>query len=124
MILKIVSYHGTAKHNMKSIAEEGYDLCKGKRFLFGTGIYTTPDISVAELYATIFIFKGENYKIVLQNRVNPKTLKRVEKKETGVGEYWISKNQEDVRPYGICIKRYTVKIILYKHSSLVVSLNK
>ncbi|CAG8512350.1 5361_t:CDS:2 [Funneliformis mosseae] len=42
-----VSYHGTAKHNCKSIAEEGYDLCKCKRFIFGHGIYSTPDINVA-----------------------------------------------------------------------------
>ncbi|GBB99762.1 hypothetical protein RclHR1_03620011 [Rhizophagus clarus] len=33
-----VSYHGTAKNNCKSIAEDGYLLCKGKRFAFGHGI--------------------------------------------------------------------------------------
>jgi len=39
----IVSYHGTARNNCKSIAEEGYLLCKGRRFAFGHGIYSNPD---------------------------------------------------------------------------------
>lgn len=90
---------------MKTIAEEGYDLTKGKRFQFGYGIYTAPDIRVAELYATEFTFENHNYKMVMQNRVNPKTLKKIGKEDTKIGEYWLSKNQEDVRPYGICIKR-------------------
>ncbi|GBB87479.1 hypothetical protein RclHR1_13970002 [Rhizophagus clarus] len=100
-----VSYHGTARNNCKSIAEDGFLLCKGKRFAFGHGIYTTPDIDVAYLYATNFTHEGSNYKIVFQNRVNPNTLVRVSKEETGVGEYWISPNDKDVRPYGICIRK-------------------
>ncbi|CAB5303487.1 unnamed protein product [Rhizophagus irregularis] len=31
----LVSYHGTARNNCKSIAEDEYRLCKGKRFAFG-----------------------------------------------------------------------------------------
>ncbi|GET03122.1 hypothetical protein RCL_jg8308.t1 [Rhizophagus clarus] len=100
-----VSYHGTAKHNCKSIAEDGYDLCKGKRFLFGHGIYSTPDIDVAYQYATTFTHKGENYRVVFQNRVNPNNLVRIPKEETGIGEYWISPDGADLRPYGICIKK-------------------
>src|SRR5436190_349457 len=82
----IVSYHGTAKHNCKSIAEEGYLLCKGKRFAFGRGIYSTPDIDVATNYATEFNYKGDNYRVVFQNRNN---LYRIPKEETGEGEYCI-----------------------------------
>ncbi|GES83868.1 hypothetical protein GLOIN_2v1597701 [Rhizophagus clarus] len=100
-----VSYHGTARNNCKSIAEDGFLLFKGERFAFGHGIYTTPDIDVAYLYATNFTHEGSNYKIVFQNRVNPNAFVRVLKKETGVGEYWISPNDRDVRPYGICIKK-------------------
>ncbi|CAG8622007.1 9854_t:CDS:2 [Paraglomus brasilianum] len=99
-----VSYHGTAKHNTRSISEEGYLLSKGKRFAFGRGIYSTPDVRVAERYATEFEFAGRTYVIVIQNRVNPKGLVKIKATRTGVGEYWISKDGEDVRPYGICIK--------------------
>ncbi|RGB37535.1 hypothetical protein C1646_756777 [Rhizophagus diaphanus] len=63
-----VSYHGTAKDNCKSIAEDGYLL------------------------------------VVFQNRVNPNTLIKISKEETGIGEYWIS-DGADLRPYGICIKK-------------------
>ncbi|CAG8753621.1 18075_t:CDS:1, partial [Gigaspora rosea] len=97
-----VSYHGTAKHNAKSIAEEGYDLSKGKRFVYGRGIYSTPDIHIAEQYASEFEFEGDKYVMVFQNRVNPANLQRF---PVSNGEYWVSEKGEDVRPYGICIKR-------------------
>jgi hypothetical protein len=97
-----VSYHGTNKFNAKSIAETGFDVTKGKRFKFGHGIYSTPDINIAALYANTFIHNNEEYCLVFQNRVNPKTLIRI---PTNIGEYWISPNSEDIRPYGICIKK-------------------
>ncbi|RIA98179.1 hypothetical protein C1645_813227 [Glomus cerebriforme] len=100
-----VSYHGTAKYNFNSIADDGYKLSRGKRFMFGHGIYSTPDIDVAAKYATKFTYEDKNYRVVFQNRVNPNNLVRVTNEETGVGEYWISPNSEDLRPYGICIKR-------------------
>jgi hypothetical protein len=101
----IVSYHGTEKHNCKSIAEEGYLLCKGKRFAFGHGIYSTPDIDVALLYADQFSHEGNNYRVVIQNRVNPNNLVRISKQENGVGEYWISPDGTYLRPYGFCIRK-------------------
>ncbi|CAG8682995.1 16804_t:CDS:1 [Dentiscutata erythropus] len=97
-----VSYHGTAKHNARSIAEDGYLLSKGKRFAYGRGIYSTPDIHIAEQYATEFEFEGNKYVMVFQNRVNPVNLQQF---PVGNGEYWVSEKGEDVRPYGICIKR-------------------
>ncbi len=99
-----VSYHGTSYHNGLSIASEGFQLSKGKRFLHGKGIYSTPDIEVASLYAVEANVGGKTYKVVMQNRVNPKTVKKVPKAETGVGEYWISPNDGDIRPYGFCVK--------------------
>ncbi|KAL0249179.1 hypothetical protein GEMRC1_004412 [Eukaryota sp. GEM-RC1] len=106
-----VSYHGTCDNNAKSIAKEGFDLSKGQRFLFGRGIYTTPDIEVAEKYAKVFELDGKHYKVVLQNRVNtdPNHLQIISKDKTGLGEYWVSKNNTDVRPYGILIKETAVK---------------
>ncbi|RIA86738.1 hypothetical protein C1645_318905 [Glomus cerebriforme] len=102
-----VSYHGTALYKCKSIAQNGYLLCKGERFKFGHGIYSTPDIDVAYLYATKFTYEENDYKVVFQNRINPNNLVRVSKEETGVGEYWISPDEKDLRAYGICIKKET-----------------
>ncbi|CAG8474659.1 13181_t:CDS:2 [Dentiscutata heterogama] len=100
-----VSYHGTSKNNSKSIAEQGYLLSKGRRFKHGYGIYSTPEINIAKLYAKKFEFCGDNFLVVIQNRVNPKDLQKIPKDITQVGEYWISEKGEDIRPYGICIKK-------------------
>ncbi|CAG8767995.1 26649_t:CDS:1, partial [Dentiscutata erythropus] len=80
-----VSYHGTAKHNAKSISEDGYLLSMGRRFAYGYGIYSTPNIHIAEQYAQAFEYQGHRYVIVFQNRVNPVSLKRF---PVGGGEYW------------------------------------
>jgi len=79
-------------------------LSKGKRFLFGRGIYSTPEIEVAALYAARFTHEDKNYMIVIQNRVNPETLIQIPKDQNGIGEYWVSPSEADIRPYGICIK--------------------
>ncbi|CAG8446186.1 2220_t:CDS:1 [Dentiscutata heterogama] len=97
-----VSYHGTAKHNAKSISEDGYLLSRGRRFAYGYGIYSTPNMHIAEQYAQAFEYQGNSYVIVFQNRVNPVSLKRF---PVGGGEYWVSEKEDHIRPYGICIKR-------------------
>ncbi|KAL0249586.1 hypothetical protein GEMRC1_004816 [Eukaryota sp. GEM-RC1] len=101
-----VSYHGTSSNNAKCIAKDGFEVSKGRRFLFGRGIYTTPDIEVAEKYAQVFKHEGNYYKVIIQNRVNPdpNRLQIISKDKTGLGEYWVSKNNSDVRPYGIMLK--------------------
>ncbi|CAF4122375.1 unnamed protein product, partial [Rotaria sp. Silwood1] len=48
---------------------------------------------------------GKNYLVLLQNRVNPTTLVKISADRTGVGEYWASPSYEDIRPYGICIRK-------------------
>ena len=70
--------------------------------MFGYGVYSTPDIEIAEHYATEFNHKGLTYKVVMQNRVNPETLKIILFKNNS--EYWLNEEERDVRPYGICIK--------------------
>jgi hypothetical protein len=100
-----VSYHGTGFHQTKSIATDGYDLTKGKRFLYGYGVYTTPDIKVAEKYALKFSHGKDQYLVVLQNRVNPTSLIKIPADRTGVGEYWINPSDKDVRPYGVCVRK-------------------
>ncbi|OCK99765.1 ubiquitin-like protein [Cenococcum geophilum 1.58] len=94
-----VSYHGTGYHNSLSIADEGFKLAEGVRFAFGRGIYSTPNIATAELYAQEFRWNdGNRYKVVIQNRVNPANLNKF-------GDYWVSPRDEDLRPYGLCIKK-------------------
>ncbi|CAF3920245.1 unnamed protein product [Rotaria sp. Silwood1] len=100
-----VSYHGTGKNEANTIAMDGFYLSKGKKFAFGHGVYSTPDINVATKYAKKFSFKGKNYLVLLQNRVNPTTLVKISADRTGVGEYWASPSYEDIRAYGICIRK-------------------
>ena len=109
-----VSYHGTAQNNAQTIAEEGYKLSKSKRFLYGKGIYSTPEVAVAKRYATKFRHEGDSYLCILQNRVNPQYLKVIPASETGVGTYWLSAADRDgvvesdlLRPYGICLFKQT-----------------
>ncbi|XP_031551800.1 uncharacterized protein LOC116289052 [Actinia tenebrosa] len=53
-----VSYYGTKIENVPSIVAGGYDTNKCVRKAYGPGIYSTPDINVAEGYATNFNYKG------------------------------------------------------------------
>ena len=99
-----VSYHGTGESATGSIAQDGYLLSKGTRFMYGRGIYSTPSIEVASKYAQQFEHEGKQYKIVFQNRVCPDNLTIIDAKTTRVGEYWVQPRQELIRPYGICIK--------------------
>ncbi|CAF0810134.1 unnamed protein product [Adineta ricciae] len=100
-----VSYHGTGFHQARTIAIDGFELTKGKTFAFQYGVYSTPDLEVAERYAVKFSHGNIQYLIILQNRVNPKTLLKVSNNQTNVDEYWVNPSDKDVRPYGICIKK-------------------
>ncbi|CAI2169869.1 4697_t:CDS:2 [Funneliformis geosporum] len=96
-----VSYHGTNKEYADSIADNGCLLCKGTRFLYGEGIYSTPKIEVAEdPYAVEFDNSGAKYKVVFQNRVNPAGLI----KHDDIA-YWVTPDEKNIRPYGLCIKK-------------------
>lgn len=108
-----VSYHGTAQLNAETIADEGFRLSKCNRFLFGKGIYSTPEIRVAQRFAKSFEHEGQKYFVIMQNRVNPKYFEIINKERTLVGEYWVSSKGNNVdsdddikdliRPYAICI---------------------
>ena len=45
--------------------------------MYGRSVYSTPNINVAKAYATTFTVNAQEYYVVLQNRVNPKTLIRL-----------------------------------------------
>ncbi|RUS32878.1 hypothetical protein BC938DRAFT_473939 [Jimgerdemannia flammicorona] len=100
-----VSYHGTTKEAAASITNTGYDVSKGNRFRFGKGIYSTPLVTEASNYATLFVYNGVKYKMVLQNRVNSKGMTVNRLPERPEIEYWVSLSDRDTRPYGVLIRR-------------------
>ena len=94
-----VSYHGTSKKGAEGIAKEGYDIKYGISFLYGRGIYSSPDLNLVEhQFAARFSNNGREYKIVFQNRVNPAKLRKANQ-----DMYWIT-DDSDIRPYGILVK--------------------
>ncbi|XP_075968779.1 uncharacterized protein LOC142971923 [Anarhichas minor] len=109
-----VSYHGTSLDGVKGIIRSYYTA--GGRALYGRGIYSTPDIHVAERenYAKTFTSEttGKSYKVILQNRINPEKREICQR-----SDYWLipvpkgaSAAEEkqivesSIRPYGILIK--------------------
>ncbi|KAK9516223.1 hypothetical protein VZT92_024166 [Zoarces viviparus] len=102
-----VSYHGTQEQYVKAITEGNYKPGDGK--VYGYGVYSTPDIKIAKEYATEFRCKGQKYKVVMQNRINPKYRKKCKIQE----DYWLvpiedtTKMREIVkkaiRPYGLLL---------------------
>lgn len=100
-----VSYHGTGNHENKTLAENGCVFTPGRAISFTRGIYSTPDVHVAEKYAKKFTYNNEQYLVIFQNRVNPRNLVEVRANQTGAEEYWINPSEDDVRPYGICIRK-------------------
>ena len=103
-----VSYHGTALNATGSLAEDGYRLTVGRSFRYTRGIYSTPSIDIAANYALTFEVDRRRYQMVFQNRVNPDTLLVLpEQQAAGGGQFWVSPQQEDVRPYSICVRQIT-----------------
>lgn len=108
-----VSYHGTKFEFAKAIMETGYKAGPGERF--GKAVYSSPDLNmVSSQYALSFSHKGNTWKIVLQNRVNPASdhLIIIPASKTGVGaDYWLSPKHDmnngiyDIRPYGLLFKK-------------------
>ncbi|XP_075867649.1 uncharacterized protein LOC142877143 [Nelusetta ayraudi] len=109
-----VSYHGTSLDGSRGIIRSHYKA--GPRNKYGRGIYSTPDIQVAEReeYAKTFRSDstGKSYKVILQNRIDPS-----ERVVCQQANYWLvpvdeSASEEEerlivvrsIRPYGILIK--------------------
>ncbi|KAI4888483.1 hypothetical protein NFI96_000279 [Prochilodus magdalenae] len=109
-----VSFHGTSIDEARGITRSHYTA--GPRQVHGRGIYSTPDIEIAEYYTMKKTFKstknGKMYMVIMQNRINPQKRVFTEKKD-----YWLipvpkgtpaseEKRivEESIRPYGILIK--------------------
>ena len=99
-----VAYHGTkqSSHNcVQKIVNEG--LRPGPRRLYGTGICTSPSLTmVANHYAKSIVCKGKTYRYVLQTRVDPTSLQIIER-VLDDADYWLSPSNA-VRPYGILVQ--------------------
>ncbi|CAJ0925659.1 unnamed protein product, partial [Mesorhabditis belari] len=102
-----VAYHGTTDPRAAEIVRSGgLDLGKGNRFVFGYGIYCTPDPKTALAYASPYEHNGKTYKLIVQARVDPSRREIVPKSKHGVADlddYWIVKENDAIRPYGICV---------------------
>lgn len=81
----------------------------------GRGVYSTPDIKLAEKYCKQFKSKvdGKMYKVVLQNRINPEKRKPCQRENIWLVYVPEGRNdvqtraivQESIRPYGLLLKR-------------------
>lgn len=81
----------------------------------GRGIYSTPDVNLAEKYCKTFKSKkdGKKYKVLLQNRINPKNRKTCQRENVWL--VYVPEKcsdvqtralvQESVRPYGLLLKQ-------------------
>ena len=113
-----VSYHGTSLKAAKGIMDIGYKMGSRQRFedVYGKAVYSSPSLDfVARDYATTFSHKGSDWKVVLQNRVNPAPghLCIIDPATYDVEvEYWLSPKQDidkkvyDLRPYGLLFKKF------------------
>lgn len=81
----------------------------------GRGVYSTPDIKMAEKYCKKFKSKvdGKTYKVVLQNRINPGKRTKCQREDTWLVYIPEGRNdvqtraivQEAIRPYGLLLKQ-------------------
>ena len=92
------------------IAARGFDLGQGKRFKYGKGIYSTPDPKEAERYTVKFSWEGRSFKLMLQNRVNMAGTQVVSDGNGSRAQFFVTAEEEDIRPYGILFKERYVAL--------------
>ena len=95
-----VSYHGTDKEALEKILANRCMQNSSLQNVFTRGFYSSPTIDYALESAKSFNFRGVNYLVVFQNRINVAAVKIVDN-----GRYYISNSFDHIRPYSICIKR-------------------
>lgn len=108
-----VSYHGTDLKRADGIIQSHFKA--GDRQALGRGIYSSPDIKVADIFAKSKNFtsqkNGKTYKVIMQNRINPK--KREIKDENiwlvSIPEGTTAEKEKEIvkssiRPYGLLLK--------------------
>lgn len=121
-----VSYHGKTMDGSIILSHDGkpddeprfLDACAAAVVRVetrGRGVYSTPDIKMAEKFCKTFTSKvdGKKYKVVLQNRINPKNRKECNRKNVWLVYIPEGHNdvqtraivQESIRPYGLLLKQ-------------------
>lgn len=121
-----MSYHGYNMDGSLILSHEGKPddapsfldagaACVVKPATRGKGLYSTPDIKMAEMYCKSFKSKvdGKTYKVVLQNRINPEKRQMCQRENIWVvyvpeGSTDIKTRaivQESIRPYGLLLKQ-------------------
>nr|XP_046273849.1 uncharacterized protein LOC124074708 [Scatophagus argus] len=112
--LGIILTHGGSPDNNPSFLEAAASslVAGGTR---GRGVYSTPQINLAEKYCKYFKSKvdGKKYKVILQNRINPG--KRTKCQRDDIWLVYIPEDyndvqvravvQESIRPYGLLLKQ-------------------
>ncbi len=99
-----VSYHDTGLYEGRSIAQDGYEVTGENASNFGRWMFSTPDPETAARYSKQFEFEEDHYQVMLQNRVNPKTLVKIPADSAGGVEFWVSP-EADIRPYGVLVRK-------------------
>ena len=76
-----------------------------KRQAHGRGIYSTPNVDVACLYGAPATFREneETKQVVLQVKLNPSGTRIVQDQTWGT--YYVTENPEDVRLYGVLVRK-------------------
>lgn len=109
----ILTHSGSPLHETAFLEAAATALVKGETR--GRGVYSTPDVKLAEKYCRKFKSKvdGKTYKVLLQNRINPK--KRVKCQREDVWVVYVPEGssdvqtrvvvQESIRPYGLLLQQ-------------------
>ena len=93
--------------NVICFISQGYDHGRSRRQDYGAGIYSAPDPRVAECYAREFSHDGKTYLVMMQNRLNmaqTKLVKNVQVCKDVQGDYFVTSDEDSIRPYGILVK--------------------
>ncbi|XP_077052823.1 uncharacterized protein LOC143702668 [Siphateles boraxobius] len=108
-----VSYHGTDLQGAAGIIQSQY--MSGDRQAYGRGVYSSPDINIADMFAKTKNFisqkNGNTYKVIMQNRINPQIREKKTQyiwlvpipEGTSVEEKKIV--ETSIRPYGLLLKK-------------------
>ena len=104
-IVPIIMKQGLQKGGAQAYQEIMCRVFKGNRKEMkekcGKGIYCTPKIEIAMGYTNPVKIGNDVYRIVFQCRVRPTAIRVPENQE----DYWIIQQSDDIRPYGICLKK-------------------
>ena len=110
-----VTYHGTSLPGAQGIISTYYLTGSGQAY--GRGIYSTPDVKVAETHGYVKTFvsqkNGKTYKVCLQNRINQRV-----RQVCARPEYWLvpipagtpAESEKNIvlgaiRPYSLLLKK-------------------